>query len=166
MLIRFLRITSILLATATMGLALAHAIGSPGRMELPPVVYAALQRALVELPTRILAILEPAAVGCAAVLALLVRHRRRAFVWTSAGTALLVAGLVWSLFVVTPVTAQAAIAAEHAPLGLPAFWARLRDRWEYGHVAHLALLFGAVFALLDASVGHAADTPSPAVARS
>jgi hypothetical protein len=57
---------------------------------------------------------------------------------------------------VAPVNAQVAEAMRVEPTSVPAFWMRLRDHWEYGHVAGFVVQLVGFAALL---VGVLVETP-------
>ena len=45
-----------------------------------------------------------------------------------------------------------------AAVAIPANWATVRDRWEYGHAVRACLLTGALAALVWANAGESSDS--------
>ena len=112
----------------------AHVLELPAKMEYDPELYATVTSTLYRLFGLVGGPLQIAAILAAALLTVLVRHTPT-FRPTLAGTLGLVLSLVlWSVLV-APVNAEWGEVLRSAPEAVPAAYARLRPRWEYGHVA-------------------------------
>jgi hypothetical protein len=137
------RFLSLVFTALIMGSAFCHVLEMPIKLAMAGADYLVVQRIYGAFGP-VGAVLEPAAILSSAALAFLVR-RRRSFVPALAGTlALVTALLVWAA-VVSPVNPHWAAAG---PDRVPLDFESLRARWEWGHVAHAALLFVAFLALV------------------
>ena len=142
--LRAWRFITLLLAALSMGMAWAHALELGPKMTLPEADYILVQGTYQEFG-RLGAVIEPAAILAAVMLTLLVRGRQPAFRYSLAGAVLLgVAFVVWIAFVMPANTDLAAWDAT----GAPADWQRIRDQWEYAHLARFFLQLAGFCALL------------------
>ena len=142
--LRTWRFVTLTLAALSMGMAWAHAIELGPKMALPESDYILVQGIYQEFG-RLGAIIEPAAILAAAILTLQVRGRRLAFRLSLAGAVLLALSFaVWIAFVM-PANAELAV---WDATGAPADWQRIRNQWEYAHLARFFLQLGGFCALL------------------
>ena len=139
------RFLALVLTALAMAPAYAHVLEMPAKLGLAPPEYLTVQQIYRGFGA-IGAVVEPAAVAAAIVLAFLVRGRR-AFVPAATGALCLIAALLIWVAVVSPVNAawQAA-----SPAALPEGFESLRMRWEWGHAARAALLVPGFVALVVA----------------
>ena len=143
-LLRFLLFIDLLLIALVFGLAFAHAMELPGKLQLNGPVWLTVQRTLYNSFGPFASVAEPLGIGLAWILAMLLRHE------TPAGRLVLLAavcssaGLIDWLIVVSPMNA---LTNSWTPATLPPDWMATRNRWELGHVGH-AILFGAAFCAL------------------
>lgn len=150
--VRAWRFITLLLAALSMGMAWAHALELGPKMALSETDYIVVQGIYQEFG-RLGAVIEPAAILATAILTLLVRGRRLAFRFSLTGLALLALAFgVWIAFVMPANAELAAWAATAAP----ADWQRIRNQWEYAHLARFILQLGGFCALL---VSVLAETP-------
>src|SRR5438067_9256001 len=98
-------------------------------------MYTAVNGSLYKYFASVGAVYQIGAIVAAFVLAFALRHRRPVFAWTLSGAVALLAAFVVWLVVVTPVNSDVAAALQFHPDTVPALWAQLRNRWEYGHAA-------------------------------
>lgn len=151
MLIQIWRFVTILLVALLMGLAFAHVLERPAKMQYDAQLYVTLQKTLyVEWgPPNIGGILEPAAILAAISLAFIVCERKRVF-WLSLGAALalLLAFPVVFFWLVAPAN-NVFLAA--TPASIPPDWMMWRAKWETGHAIRFGLQLSAL-ALLVLSV--------------
>jgi hypothetical protein len=142
--LRAWRFITLLLAALSMGMAWAHALELGPKMALPEANYILVQGIYPEFG-RLGAIIEPAAILAAVILTILVRSRQSAFRYSLSGAVLMaVAFAVWIAFVMPANTELAAWDAA----GAPANWQRIRDQWEYAHLARFFLQLTGFCALL------------------
>jgi hypothetical protein len=144
MLTQTFRLLGLILAACTFGLAFCHVVELPAKMTLSGPEYMTTLR-LYQLFGPVGSVTEPGAIVATIVLAFLVRRQRRALALTVAAAVLLATALLVWFAVVNPVNARWAAAA---PGQVPADWMALRDRWEYGHAAHAAILFLGLVSLI------------------
>jgi hypothetical protein len=150
--VRTWRFITLLLVTLTLGLSFAHTLEMPAKLEYDGPLYVTVQQTLYRWwgPPLVGAFLEPSAILATAVLAFLVRRRRRTFAVTLAATVLLLLAFpVVFLLAVEPANAAFRQATPQAP---PTDWTRLRAQWEYGHAARFVLHLAAFAVLLWSSV--------------
>ena len=155
--LRTWRFVTLLLAALGLTLGAAHVLELPPKMAYDAEMYAAVTSTLYRLFGAIGGPVQVAAVVAAAVLTYLVRGRPT-FRLTLAGTLGLALSIVLWALLVAPVNAEwgRVLASPGGGESVPATYARLRPRWEYGHVmAFAAWLAG--FCLLLLSV--IAETP-------
>lgn len=156
---RFLPLTCLLLATVAMSLSLAHALELPGKLRLDRETYLAVQQIYYPGFT-IGGIAEP--LGALAILALLFLYPLPGarFWWAVLALAAIVAMHLVFWFVTQPVNATW---TQDVPLGrlgglffsvfpieMRGDWTRLRDIWEYSHVARAVLAMIGFLALARA----------------
>jgi hypothetical protein len=147
-----LRVPMLVLVALGLAPGGAHVLELPVKMRYSPELYAAVTSTLYALYGSIGAVIQVAAVLCAACMSYLVR-KTPAFRITLWGTLLLAASLVLWGALVAPVNAEWAQAASAASQSIPGAYARVRSRWEYGHVAAFAAWFVG-YCLLQLSVLH------------
>jgi hypothetical protein len=146
--VRLLQIVSLILVAVAMALSLAHALELPGKMRLGKDAYLAVQTIYYPGFT-IGGIAEP--LGILALIALLVftPFGSSRFWWTAAALVALVAAHLTYWFVTHQVNNFWTKDIELTGLGATFFslfapeasggdWSRLRDVWEYSHVARAA----------------------------
>ena len=158
-----LEIATVLLVAVSMALALAHALELPGKLRLDRDTYHAVQTIYYPGFT-IGGISEPLAI-LGTITLLVFSPGGSAFVLTLAALVLLVAMQAAYWLITHPVNrfwlegqdlraaARAFFASDplvRGKSGADAAWTRLRDRWEYSHVARAAFALLALIALLDA----------------
>lgn len=146
------RFVTILLVALLAGLAFAHVLERPAKLQYPGDLYVTVQRTLYVQwgPPNIGGFLEPAAILATAVLAFLVRRQRREL-WLTlvAAAALLVAFPLVFFWLVNP-----ANAAFRGELGQPppTNWEDMRQQWELGHTVRFALQLLALSSLIASLV--------------
>lgn len=136
---RFWQFVTIILVALLVGLAFAHVLERPAKMQYSGDLYVTLQRTLYVQwgPPNIGGFLEPAAIVATCVLAFLVRRQRLALWLTSLlAAALLLAFPVVFFWLVAPANAAFRGAVGNV---LPANWLDMRDSWELGHTLRFAL---------------------------
>ena len=148
--IRTCRFATLLLAALGLTLGAAHLLEMPQKMKYEGELYADVTSTLYLLFGVVGGAVQVGAVVAAAVLAF-VLLRNPSFRLTLLGTLGLVLSLVLWGPIVAPVNAEWGRVIESGPASVPAAYARLRPRWEYGHVAAFAAWF-AGFCLLLLSV--------------
>jgi hypothetical protein len=159
--IRIWRFVTLVLAALALSLTSAHVLEMPQKMHYDAQLYSAVNTTMYRYFAIVGGAYSMGAILAAVVLAVLVRKRRPAFVWTAAGAALYVLWFVSWLTLVAPVNREIASALEAAPGSVAGLWASLRARWEYGHAVGFVLeLLG--FCALVVSV--LVDTPGAATA--
>jgi len=148
---RIWRWVTVLLVALLQGLAFAHVLERPAKMQYDGALYLKLQQTLYVAwgPPNVGAFLEPAAIVATIVLAFLSRRSPRSL-WLNAGAAgaLLLAFPAVFFWLVAP--ANAAFLAA-TPATIPANWEVLRMSWENGHAIRFVLQFTAL-SLLAASI--------------
>lgn len=145
-----------LLVFAALGLApgAAHVMELPVKMGYAPELYAAVTSTLYALYGSVGAATQVAALLCSAWATFRLR-KTASFRSTLSGTLLLGLSLVLWTALVAPVNAEWAHAFTGPPEAIPAAYARLRARWEYGHVAtFVAWLAGFCVLLLSVLRDH------------
>jgi hypothetical protein len=133
----FWRFLTLLLAALGLTLGAAHALELPPKMGYDPRLYAAVTSTLYQLFGSVGAVVQVGSILAAAILTILIR-RRPAFRLTLLGTLGLVLSLVLWAILVAPVNAEWLQVMQTAPEAVPEAYARLRPRWEYGHLAAFA----------------------------
>jgi hypothetical protein len=129
------RCITIVLTALALTMESAHVLELPQKMQYDVQMYAAVNTTLYRYFAIVGGVYQVGSIMMAAVLTFLVRKRRPSFRWTLTGACcLLLAFGIW-LVVVAPVNSQVATVFRSAPESIPSVWMRLRNRWEYGHVA-------------------------------
>jgi hypothetical protein len=142
------RCITIVLAALALTMESAHVLELPQKTQYDAQMYAAVNTTLYRYFAIVGGIYQVGSIVMAAVLTFLVRKRWPSFGWTLTGACcLLLAFGIW-LAVVAPVNSQVAAAFRSAPESVPAVWMRLRNRWEYGHVAGFIVQLVGLCALL------------------
>jgi hypothetical protein len=155
--LKLLRFVVTLLVALVMGLAFAHVLDRPAKMQYDAATYISLQKSLYVQwgPPQIGGLLEPAAIALTGLLAILLRKRRRDLWRTLAALRLLLMAFpVVFFWLVAP--AYVGFAAAALP-GIPPDWAALRSNWETGHAIRFVLQFAAL-ALLAWPLAFDADS--------
>jgi hypothetical protein len=127
MLIRSWRFVTILLVALLMGLAFAHVLERPAKMQYDATLYITLQKTLYVAwgPPNVGGILEPAAILATISLAFILRKSKRPFwITLSSGAALLLAFPVVFYVFVAPAN-EVFLAAP--PGSIPANWMEMRE---------------------------------------
>jgi predicted membrane protein len=144
-----LRTATLICTALVVGLAFAHVLELPQKMSYGADEYARVQHSLYAYFAYVGGPLEVLSIVLAAVLAMMLRHDRAAFGWSAAGTGLLAAGLAeWAVVVQTANGRMADWAVGNVPAG----WTAVRAQWEFGHLAHFALLGSGFTVLLWSSL--------------
>jgi hypothetical protein len=136
--IRLWRFITIMLASLSLGLSMAHLLELPRRMQFDQQLW--VRVTVFENVYRYFgsvgAAFEIGSVLAAIVLAFLVRKRGSTFYWTLGGAILLVLALVsWVIFV-APMNAEFATWLTNP---VPPDWTRYRNQWEYAHAVNALL---------------------------
>ena len=123
---------AVVLAALTMGLAFAHTLELPQKLDYDPATWTQLQHSLYRYFAVIGGPLEVATVFAAVV-----------------GAACFVLALGWWFAVVNTANAEVGRWAVDA---VPSDWRRWRAQWEFGHAGHFVVTFAGFLALLGATV--------------
>lgn len=143
-------ILAVLLVAVAMGLSLAHALEFPGKRRLGEQTYRQVQQVYYPGFTIGGAVGEFGGLLALAILLLLLRTGTAAFWWAAAALALLLAAHAIYWAVTHPVNgvwtkglkmSGAGSAFFRSARGRDASWTRLRDAWEWSHVARAGLMF-------------------------
>jgi len=157
--LKLFRLATTLLVALLSGLAFAHVLELPAKMQYDATLYITLQKSLYVQwgPPHIGGVLEPSAIAATGLLAFFLRRSKRGL-WLSLGAlfALLLAFPVVFFWLVAP--ANAGFLAATLP-SIPPDWTDLRSNWEMGHAIRFALQFAALV-LLALSLALDADTTS------
>jgi hypothetical protein len=151
--LRAMQIAAILLTALAMAPALAHAFEFPGKRRLDKESYVTVQ-AIYYPGFTLLGIAEPAALIAMVVLLFLIPRHGLAFLLTALAL-VCVLGVQVVYWIFTHPTNRYWLASAETKLGKtgdsffaagPAVdaaddWTKLRDRWEYSHIARAALSF-------------------------
>ena len=142
------RIATTRLVALAMGLAFAHVLERPAKLQYDAATYIALQKSLYVQwgPPQLGGFLEPAAIAALALLAFLLRESRRDL-WLTLAALLLMLLAFPVIFFWWVAPANAAFAATTLP-AVPADWTTLRSNWETGHAIRFALQFAALALLV------------------
>ena len=141
---RTLRVLAVVAVALLTGLALAHLLEQPAKLNYDADLYLTLQKTLYAAWGPSSGWLEGAAVLSTIALAALVHRDRSSFALTlgAVGALLLAFPIVFLLFVAP------ANEAFHAATAVPAQWELLRTRWEAGQVLRFMLQFAALCLLV------------------
>lgn len=151
-----LHILALLLVAVTMGLALAHALEFPGKLRLDEETYRSVQA--IYYPGFSIGGLigEFGALLLLPVLLFLAPFGTERFFWIAIAFALLVAGHLTYWFVTHPVNSiwlrdtkvsGPGAAFFSAFAGEDADWRKLRNAWEFSHVARAGLFMASLVAM-------------------
>ena len=142
------RFVALLLGALALTMESAHVLELPQKLAYDAQFYAAVNGTLYRWFAVVGGAVQVGSIAAAAVLAYLSRNRRRSFPWAlGAAVALLLAFGVW-LGAVEPVNLQVADVQRSTPEAVPVIWARLRDRWEWGHAAGFVVQLAGYCALV------------------
>jgi hypothetical protein len=159
MMLQTWRFITLLLAALGLTMGAAHVLELPQKMGYDAQMYAAVNTTLYRQFAIVGAVWTVGSIVAAGMLSFIVRARP-SFHLTLAGTVCLALSFGLWLVLVAPVNAEVARVLQSAPDTVPSVWMRLRERWEYGHVAaFLAWLTG--FSLLLLSVVRETSTERP-----
>jgi len=134
-LIRAWRFITLMLASFSLSLSMAHLLELPQRMQFDQQLWVRVTvvENVYKLFGSVGAVFEVTAILTAIVLAFLVRKHGSTFYWTLGGAILLVLAFVsWIMFVL-PMNAEF---AQWGTNPIPADWTRYRDQWEYAHAVN------------------------------
>jgi hypothetical protein len=155
---RLLRASALVLAALSLTMTSAHVLEMPQKMRLSPALYSEINGTLYRWFASVGGAYTVLAIGAAWLLALSARKTRAVFAKASIAAMLMSAALVSWLVVVLPVNRSVASVLSRRPADLPATWALLRPRWEYGHVLGFVLSLAGFCVLAIAVVGDASNT--------
>jgi len=159
-----LQVTAVFLVALTMGLALAHALEFPGKLRLDERTYLAVQTIYYPGFT-IGGIGEPLAIVATLILTIAMRNDGAMFWWTLAAFVAVLATHVVFWLVTQPTNRYWLRKQQMGRAGTKFFaadaarleadtekrdWKRMRDQWEYSHVARAVLSAIALLALIIA----------------
>lgn len=164
MTLRLLRLATILLVALLAGLAFAHVLEQPAKMQYDAVLYLTLQKSLYAQwgPPHIGGVLEPLAIAASALLAFCMRKNRRQSLLSLAALCMLLLAFPLVFFwLVAP--ANAAFLAATLP-DIPANWTDLRAHWEVGHAIRFALQFSALALLAMLAMTRIGDSNKASLA--
>jgi len=133
--IRAWRFITLMLASFSLSLSMAHLLELPQRMEFDQQLWVRVTvfENVYKLFGSVGAVFEVTAILTPIVLAFLVRKHGSTFYWTLGGAILLVLAFVsWIMFVL-PMNAEF---AQWGTNPVPADWTRYRDQWEYAHAVN------------------------------
>jgi hypothetical protein len=134
MMLNLLRFAAILFSALGMGLGLAHALELPVKLAYDPALYMAVTSTLYRYYGLIGGPIQLLALIATCFLCWTVR-RRPMFGLTLAACASLGVSLILWFALVQPVNAQWASALQAGPDAARDAYLRLRNRWEFGHLA-------------------------------
>lgn len=146
--LKLFRFATILLVALLTGLAFAHVLERPAKMQYDPALYIDLQQSLYVQwgPPNIGGVLEPLAIVATALLAFFLRKAKHELRFhLGALVALLMAFPVVFFWLVAP--ANSIFLATALP-DIPADWADQRSNWESGHVIRFGFQFVALALLV------------------
>ena len=142
------RFGTIILVALLQGLAFAHFLERPAKLQYDGALYVKLQQTLYVQwgPPNVGGMLEPAAILATVVLMFLIRKYRFGFWLTAAAAvALLLAFPVVFFWLVAPAN-EVFLAA--GPDKVPVNWMEMRQNWETGHAIRFLLQFVALALLV------------------
>lgn len=137
--LKLLRFTTIMLVALLTGLAFAHVLERPAKMQYDPALYISLQQSLYVQwgPPNVGGVLEPLAIAATALLVFFARRTEREWrFYLGALVALLLAFPVVFFWLVNP--ANSAFLGSTLP-DIPSDWAAQRSNWETGHTIRFGL---------------------------
>ncbi|BAZ16448.1 hypothetical protein NIES4071_83250 [Calothrix sp. NIES-4071] len=144
------RFLTIMLASFSLSLSMAHLLELPQRMKFDQQLWVRVTvfENVYRLFGSVGAFFEVSAIFMAIVLSYLVRKRSSTFYWTLGGTVLLTIALVSWIIFVAPMNAEF---AKWLTNPVPLDWTRYRNQWEYAHAIN-AIIKIIGFSLLVLSV--------------
>lgn len=131
---RLLQVIALTLTALGLAPGAAHLLELPVKLAYPPALYAQVTSTLYALFGPAGGAVQMAALAAAAVLAFRSRRLPHGRLLAASAAALLASLLLWA-FLVAPVNAEWGNSADVSQEEFAAAYARLRGRWEYGHVA-------------------------------
>lgn len=131
---RFLQVVALTLTALGLAPGAAHLLELPVKLAWPPALYAQVTSTLYALFGPAGGAVQMAAMAAVAVLAFRARHLPQGRLLAASAAALLASLLLWACLV-APVNAEWGNSADLSREEVAAAYARLRGRWEYGHVA-------------------------------
>lgn len=157
-LLKIIVLIAIVLTGLSAGVAFAHLLELPNKMQLSATDYLLVQQRLYEGFGQVLGPIELGALLSAIAFTILSRKHRLSFRLGAAGAACIAAALVvWQLH---NGPANEAVDAWRVD-SLPANWRIYRDRWEYAHAARAGLyilgLGVLILAVLSLDARHHSD---------
>ena len=133
---RLWRTWTVLMLALAMGLAWAHLLEMPPKMQLDAQLYTHLDRTLYPYFAYVGGPVEVLAVICTILLCFFVRRRRPDMILACSAAGFAAAALgVW-FWLIAPMNS---LMASWIHSGIPSDWTRVRDQWEYGHAARAGL---------------------------
>ena len=143
-----LRLTATLLVALLSGLAFAHILEQPAKMQYDAALYITLQKSLYVQwgPPHIGGVLEPSTIAATSLLAFLIR-KSKSGLWFSlaALSGLLLVFPVIFFWLAAPANS---VFLATMPPNVPLNWTDLRSSWEMGHAIRFGLQFGALAMLV------------------
>jgi hypothetical protein len=141
-------IVAVVLAALTMGLAFAHTLELPQKLDYDAATWTQIQHTLYRYFSVIGGPLEVATIVAAVVFAVRARRLRGGRL-AVVGAVCFVLALGWWFAVVNTANAEVGRWVVDA---VPSDWGRWRAQWEFGHAAHFMVTFAGFLALLLATV--------------
>jgi len=133
--IRAWRFITLMLASFSLSLSMAHLLELPQRMQFDQQLWVRVTvfENVYKLFGSVGAVFEITAILTAIVLIFLVSKRGSTFYWTLGGAIILVLAFVSWIVFVAPMNAEF---ARWLTNPIPADWTRYRDQWEYAHAVN------------------------------
>lgn len=131
---RLLQVIALTLAALGLAPGAAHLLELPVKLAYPPALYAQVTSTLYALFGPVGGAVQMAAMVTVAVLAFRSRRLPQGRLLAASAAALLASLLLWA-FLVAPVNGEWGSSVDVSQAEFAAAYARLRARWEYGHVA-------------------------------
>ena len=133
--IRVWRFITLVLASLSLSLSMAHLLELPQRMQFDQQLWVRVTvlENVYKLFGSVGAAFEITAILTAIALVLLARRRASTFYWTLSGAIFLVLAFVSWIMFVAPMNAEF---AKWLTNPVPADWTRYRDQWEYAHAVN------------------------------
>ncbi|SFX19592.1 hypothetical protein SAMN03097694_1142 [Janthinobacterium lividum] len=131
---RLLQVIALTLEALGLAPGAAHLLELPVKLAYAPALYAQVTSTLYALFGPVGGAVQMAAMVTVAVLAFRSRRLPQGRLLAASAAALLVSLLLWA-FLVAPVNGEWGSSADVSQAEFAAAYARLRARWEYGHVA-------------------------------
>lgn len=138
-------LVTLLFASLTVGMAFCHLLEMPAKLHLAAPLWMTLQQHLYGAFGTIGAVIEVSALLLSGGLSFLLRRRNAAFRFALIGTTCFALALAAWAVLIQPVNVEV---SGWTTASIPPGWARLRDRWEYGHAARALLMLAGFTALM------------------